>query len=47
MPKSSTPAKHPRQMTTEEAVKHLFHPKVIKHLKNVKDAAKKPPLKKS
>ena len=25
--------KHPKDMTTEEAVKHLFHPKVVKHLK--------------
>jgi hypothetical protein len=27
--------KHPREMTTEEAVKHLFHPEVLKHLKRV------------
>jgi len=27
------PKKHPKEMTTEEAVKHLFHPKVVKHLK--------------
>jgi hypothetical protein len=27
------PKKHPKDMTTEEAVKHLFHPKVVKHLK--------------
>jgi hypothetical protein len=25
--------KHPKNMTTDEAVKHLFHPKVVKHLK--------------
>jgi len=25
--------KHPKDMTTEEAVKHLFHPKVVNHLK--------------
>jgi hypothetical protein len=25
--------KHPKNMTTEEAVKHLFHPKVVEHLK--------------
>ncbi len=29
MPKASSPLKHPRHMTTEEAVTHLFHPKVI------------------
>jgi hypothetical protein len=27
------PKKHPKDMTTEEAIKHLFHPKVVKHLK--------------
>ena len=31
------PKKHPKDMTTEEAVKHLFHPKAVKHLK--KEAA--------
>jgi hypothetical protein len=46
MAKSPKVAKHPREMTTEEAVSHLFHPKVIQHLKNVKDGAKQPPLKK-
>jgi hypothetical protein len=25
--------KHPKDMTSDEAVKHLFHPKVVKHLK--------------
>ena len=37
-------------MTTEEAVKHLFHPKVVEHVKKEKDAektkSKKRPLKK-
>jgi hypothetical protein len=26
--------KHPKDMTTDEAVKHLFHPKVVEHVKN-------------
>jgi hypothetical protein len=47
MPKASKPKKHPRQMTTEEAVNHLFHPKVVKHVKNVKDSPKKHPAKKA
>jgi len=25
--------KHPKDMTTEEALKHLFHPKVVAHAK--------------
>jgi hypothetical protein len=33
--------KHPRHMTTEEAVSHLFHPKVVEHIKKEKDAPKK------
>jgi hypothetical protein len=37
-------------MTTEEAVAHLFHPKVIEHIKNDKDKVpakpKNRPLKK-
>jgi hypothetical protein len=28
-------------MTTEEAVKHLFHPKVVEHLKEQAQKAKK------
>jgi hypothetical protein len=38
---------HPKNMTTEQAVKHLFHPRVVQHLKKEKDAAAKPPLKKA
>jgi hypothetical protein len=47
MSKTLETPKHPRDMTTEEAVKHLFHPKVVEHLKNEKDAEPKRPLKKS
>ncbi len=25
--------KHPKDMTTEELAKHVFHPKVLKHAK--------------
>lgn len=25
--------KHPKNMTTDEAAKHLFHPELIKHVK--------------
>jgi hypothetical protein len=25
--------KHPSKMTTDEAIKHLFHPEVVKELK--------------
>ena len=34
--------KHPREMTTEEAAKHLFHPEVLKHLKRVAHGSQKP-----
>ena len=36
--------KHPKDMTTEETVKHLFHPKVVEHVKQ--HAEKKGPKKK-
>jgi hypothetical protein len=47
MPKTAKAPKHPREMTTEEAIHHLFHPKVIQHVKNQKDAEKKPRQKKA
>jgi len=47
MPKTSKPGKHPRHMTTEEAINHLFHPKVVEHIKNEKDKLKKQPVKKA
>ena len=47
MPKVSTEFKHPRHMTTEEAVNHLFHPKIVEHLKKEKDAVKTKPKKAS
>ena len=33
MPKKKRPKpepKHPRDMTTEEAIEHLFHPEIVK-----------------
>jgi hypothetical protein len=27
--------KHPKDMTSEELMKHLFHPRVVKHIKKV------------
>ena len=30
MPKKK---KHPKDMTNDEALKHLFHPKAVKHIK--------------
>jgi len=27
--------KHPKDMTTEEALKHIFHPKIVKHVKAI------------
>jgi hypothetical protein len=48
MPKPSTSFKHPRHMTTEEAVSHLFHPKVIEQIKKEKEQQpKKRPRKKA
>jgi len=33
MPKKKA-KKHPREMTTDEAMRHLFHPNVVKHVKH-------------
>ncbi len=44
MPKKSNKKKHPREMTTDELARHLFHPKVIQHLKRVaRDAESRKP----
>lgn len=43
MPKSQP--KKPDEMTTDEAVKHLFHPKVVKHLKDAVETANARPEK--
>ena len=33
--------KHPREMTTDELARHVFHPKVLKHAKRiVRDSSK-------
>jgi hypothetical protein len=32
MPKAK---KHPKDMTTDEAMKHIFHPKIVKHVKAI------------
>jgi hypothetical protein len=45
--KGKKPSKHPRHMTTEEVVKHLFHPDVVQHLKNETSKPKPKPLKKA
>ena len=31
----ATKKKHPKDMTSDELMKHLFHPKVVKHIKHV------------
>ena len=33
MPKKKL-AKHPKDMTDEEALRHLFHPKIVKAVRN-------------
>jgi hypothetical protein len=33
--------KHPKDMTSDELMKHLFHPKVVKHIKRVANPKKK------
>jgi hypothetical protein len=38
--------KHPRDMTNEEAIRHLFHPKVVKHVKEIIEQVNAKPSKK-
>lgn len=44
--KPKEPKKHPKDMTTEEAIKYLFHPKVVKHIKKVIGSETKRTIKK-
>lgn len=43
--KENQEPKHPRHMTTEEAITHLFHSKVIEHIKNQQNEPKRRPRK--
>ena len=38
--------KHPKHMTSDELVKHLFHPKVVKHVKKELAKVNPKPMKK-
>jgi hypothetical protein len=38
--------KHPKDMTSDEIMKHLFHPKVVKHIKKVAGSESKKVTKK-
>ena len=35
MSKSPKKTKHPKDMTTDEALNHIFHPKVVEHVKSI------------
>ena len=39
------PRKHPRDMTNEEAIRHLFHPKVVKHVQGIINEINSKPVK--
>ena len=41
------PRKHPRDMTNEEAIRHLFHPKVVRHVKAIIEKVNAKPIKKA
>jgi hypothetical protein len=42
MPKSSKSKKHPSEMNTEEALNHLFHPKIVNNVKELVANPQKP-----
>ena len=39
--------KHPHEMNSDELMKHLFHPKVVKNIKKVANPRKPSPMKKA
>ena len=39
--------KHPKDMTSDELMKHLFHPEVVKHIKKVAAGDKNKTMKKA
>jgi len=39
--------KHPKDMTSDELMKHLFHPKVVKHIKKEAAGSEKKSMKKA
>jgi hypothetical protein len=41
------PRKHPRDMTNDEAIRHLFHPRVVKHVQGIISAINSKPAKPS
>ena len=43
--RSTMPRKHPRDMTNEEAIRHLFHPKVVKHVQGIINEINSKPVK--
>jgi len=45
-PKKKALKKHPMDMTTEEAIRLVFHPKIVKHLKREAKALISEPTKK-
>jgi len=44
--KKKVSKKHPKEMTTEEAIRHVFHPKIVKHLKREAEKLNHEPTKK-
>jgi hypothetical protein len=45
MAKAPKSKKHPKDMTSEEAINHVFHPKIVQHLKNEVDKLNARPTK--
>ncbi|MFL6437040.1 MAG: hypothetical protein ACJ71Q_05625 [Terriglobales bacterium] len=46
-PKKRKSSKHPKDMTTDEAIKHVFHPKIAKALKKHVDEHNEKPTRKA
>jgi hypothetical protein len=42
MTKAPKSKKHPKDMTSDEAINHVFHPKIVNHLKTKVEELNKP-----
>ena len=45
--KTKQKAKHPTKMTSDELIEHVFHPKIVKHVRGIIEEHNAPKVKKS
>jgi len=45
--KTKRKAKHPSKMTSDELIEHIFHPKIVKHVRGIIEEHNAPKVKKT